>query len=306
MDIEIMGEDLLFPEGPVVFPDGSVVLVELRSGDLTRIWGDGRKEVVAHLGGGPNGAALGPDGAIYVCNNGGYLPSRNEAGAVIPRHPQATPFDGGRIERVDLATGKSERIYTHCEDRPLRGPNDLVFDRTGGVWFTDHGKVDEAKRDLSGLFYATPDGRRIEQAVFGALSFNGVGLSPDENTLYVADTHSARLWAFDLDGPGALRRKPDARHSGRLIGTAPGDVMLDSLAVTQAGDVCVGALIQGSITTFRLNGAIETFPTPDSFATNLCFGGRDRRDAYITLSTSGRLAKVRWPEPGLALNFNPY
>ncbi len=57
---------LEFPEGPVVMPDGSVVLVEIRGRRLTRVWPDGRKDVVAEIPGGPNGAALGPDGKIYV------------------------------------------------------------------------------------------------------------------------------------------------------------------------------------------------------------------------------------------------
>src|SRR5437868_4557898 len=64
-------DGLQFPEGPVVMADGSIVLVEIRRGTLTRVLPDGRHEIVAHLGGGPNGAAVGPDGAMYVCNNGG-------------------------------------------------------------------------------------------------------------------------------------------------------------------------------------------------------------------------------------------
>lgn len=306
MDIEIVGEGFAFPEGPVALPDGSLIFVEIRAGNLTRLWGDGRHEVIAHLGGSPNGAALGPDGAIYVCNNGGFLPSITEDGRTFPAPAGLPAFEGGRIERVDLATGKWERLYSQCDGRDLRGPNDLVFDRQGGFWFTDLGKRDAERRDLSGLYYASPDGGRIEQKVFGALSFNGVGLSPDETTLYVADTWSARLWAYELDAPGVIRRAPKARSAARLVATAPGDVHLDSLAVTEAGNVCVGTLIDGGITTFRPGGGASHTPMPDTYATNICFGGPDRRDAYVTLSITGRIAKVRWPEPGLALNFNPY
>ena len=70
MQFEIVAEHLAFPEGPVVMPDGSIIVVEIGAGRVTRIWGEGRTEVVAATGGGPNGAALGPDGAIYVCNSG--------------------------------------------------------------------------------------------------------------------------------------------------------------------------------------------------------------------------------------------
>ena len=71
-NIRVLATDLEFPEGPVVMPDGSVVLVEIRGKRLTRVYPDGRKEVVAQIPGGPNGAALGPDGKMYICNNGGF------------------------------------------------------------------------------------------------------------------------------------------------------------------------------------------------------------------------------------------
>ena len=62
-NVRVLATDLEFPEGPVVMPDGSVVLVEIRGKRLTRVYPDGRKEVVAQIPGGPNGAALGPDAA---------------------------------------------------------------------------------------------------------------------------------------------------------------------------------------------------------------------------------------------------
>ncbi len=64
-------DGLMFPEGPVAMADGSVILVEIRRGTLTRVLPNGEQEIVAELGGGPGGAAIGPDGAMYICNNGG-------------------------------------------------------------------------------------------------------------------------------------------------------------------------------------------------------------------------------------------
>jgi gluconolactonase len=61
--------DLLFPEGPIAMPDGSILVVEIQGQRLTRIVADGSSTIVAELGGGPNGAAIGPDGRVYVCNN---------------------------------------------------------------------------------------------------------------------------------------------------------------------------------------------------------------------------------------------
>src|SRR6185369_3413209 len=81
--IEILAEGLLFPEGPVAMADGSVILVEIARGTLSRVR-SGRIEVVADLGGGPNGAALGPDGAMYICNNGGRFQFNEVDGNLFP------------------------------------------------------------------------------------------------------------------------------------------------------------------------------------------------------------------------------
>src|SRR5450756_442315 len=93
-NVRVLATGLEFPEGPVVMPDGSVVLVEIRGRRLTRVWPDGRKQVVAEIPGGPNGAALGPDGKMYVCNNGGFswIPSR---GTLMPGAPEPHEYIGG-------------------------------------------------------------------------------------------------------------------------------------------------------------------------------------------------------------------
>ena len=107
-DIRVLATDLEFPEGPVVMPDGSVVLVEIRGKRLTRVYPDGRKEVVAQIPGGPNGAALGPDGKMYICNNGGF--SWIPTGKMIMPGPQPDDYQGGSIQRVDMQSGKVETV----------------------------------------------------------------------------------------------------------------------------------------------------------------------------------------------------
>ena len=98
-------EGLRFPEGPVALADGSVLLVEIEAGALTRVFPDGRKVVVARPGGGPNGLAIGPDGAAYVCNNGGFEWHQAPEGGLMPGMQPAN-YSGGRIERIDLHTGE--------------------------------------------------------------------------------------------------------------------------------------------------------------------------------------------------------
>ena len=294
---------LLFPEGPIALPDGSVMLVEIARRTLTRVLPDGRKEIVATPGGGPNGAALGPDGKAYVCNNGGFEFVRTEHGLRPTR--QAWDYSGGRIERVDLATGAVEVLYRGTPEVQLRGPNDIVFDAHGGFYFTDLGKRREREMDLGAVFYAKADGSLIREVAFPLVTPNGIGLSPDGNTLYVAETEAARLWAFDIVEPGILARHPwPSPHGGRLLAQPGGTYQrFDSLAVEANGNICVATLAHGGITIVAPDGSsIEHVPMPDMHTTNLCFGGEDLRTAYITLSGSGRLVACDWPRPGLALN----
>src|SRR5437764_33434 len=189
-NVRVLATGLEFPEGPVAMPDGSVVLVEIRGRRLTRVWPDGRKEVV--------------------------------------------------------------------------------------------------------------------EGVFGMLPANGIGLSPDENTVYVAETPTARLWAFDLSAPGTVKPRDVIYRGerGKPIAGLGGYQMFDSLAVEACGNVCVATLISGCISVIAADGAIvEQVPTGDRVTTNIAFGGPELKTAYITLSGKGELIAMDWARPGLPLNF---
>ena len=133
---------------------------------------------------------------------------------------------------------------------------------------------------------------------------NGVGLSPDGTTVYVSDTLFGRLWALDLDAGNNVKPGPVPQvMPGRVIGTLPGFQWVDSLKVEAGGRVCVGTLFTGGVTVFSPDGTTEHVPVDDLFTTNLCFGGADMQDVFITASSTGRLLKGRWPRPGLRLAF---
>lgn len=304
MSIRVIADGLAFPEGPVALPGGDVLVVEIAAGRLTRVSPDGTKRIVAVTGGGPNGAAIGPDGLCYVCNNGGFRFVERD-GRLYPVG-QPDDYAGGRIERVDLDSGRVETIFEACDGLPLRGPNDIVFDRSGGFWFTDHGKTRRRERDVTGVFYVTPGCAGITEAIFPMDAPNGVGLSPDETELYVAETMSGRLWAYPLAAPGVAAggKAPLRGDRGRLAAGLPGHQMFDSLAVDAAGNVCVATIHNGGITVVSPDGgSVRHVPTDDTLTTNICFGGPDLRTAYITLSSTGRLIAMDWPEAGLPLNF---
>lgn len=301
MDFDIVAEGLAFPEGPVWMLDGSVIVVEIAAGRITRVRPDGRKETVAEPGGGPNGLAIGPDGALYVCNNGGFEWSGQEAGMLLPGGAPAD-YTTGRIERVDLTTGKVERLYDACGGHRLSGPNDIVFDAYGGFWFTDLGKHRHHAHENGGLFYALPDGSSIRCEVPGP-NMNGVGLSPDGRTVYTALTNERLLLAFDIVGPGEVAPSPLPALPGRVVASFPGRTLLDSLAVAEDGTVCVATLIEapGIAQVDPGSGRYDIFGFPDLLTTNIVFGGADMRDAWVCLSTTGKLAKYRWNRPGLRL-----
>ncbi|MEO0997591.1 MAG: SMP-30/gluconolactonase/LRE family protein [Pseudomonadota bacterium] len=301
-EVREIATGLKFPEGPIAMDDGSVIVVEIARGTLTRVAPDGEVAVVADLGGGPNGAAIGPDGKCYVCNNGGFEWAE-EDGLLIPG---ATPadYEGGRIERVDLGTGEVEVLYTECDGRPLLGPNDIVFDAGGGFWFSDNGKRRERTMDRGSILYARADGTGIDEVFFPFEHPNGVGLSPDDKTLYFTETVSGRCFAAPLEAPGKpVNAFSSFDPTGCLYG-APGMQLFDSLAVDSAGNICIGTIINGGITVLSPAGElVEHVPLPDPFVTNICFGGPDLGTAYATLSGTGKLVAFDWPRPGLPLHY---
>jgi gluconolactonase len=301
-DFTIVATGLRFPEGPVAMPDGSVILVEIAAGRITRVRPDGSTEMVAEPGGGPNGLAMGPDGKLYCCNNGGF--GWIENGLLIP-HGTASDYSGGRIERIDIATGTVETLYKDGDfGCTLRGPNDIVFDAHGGFWFTDHGKNRPRERDITGIFYAKADGSHLEEVIFPSENPNGVGLSPDGATLYAAETYTCRLMAFPVTAPGKIDTTAGLSGPGIPLYRPAGYKFFDSLAVEAGGNICVATIGESGISVISPTGElIEFVATPDPFTTNICWGGPDLRTAYITLSGTGQLIRMDWPRPGLKLAY---
>lgn len=298
---------LQFPEGPIALSDGSLLVVEMARGTLTRIQNDGQIAVVAYLGGGPNGAAIGPDGRCYVCNNGGASFHRTGS-RIVPGFPPAD-YSGGWIDVVDLSSGKSERLYDRCNNIRFSAPNDIVFDSAGGFWFTDMGKVYKSRRerDQGAVFYAKPDGSSVVEMLFPMDGPNGIGLSPDDRTLYVAESLTGRLWAYELVGPGLMKdysRVPPWER-GRAHWVPNYYAMLDSLCVDDEGYVYVGDIPNGGISVVSPKGQLhESISTSDSLTTNACFGGADMTTLFITLSSTGRIASTECRRKGHLLHWS--
>ncbi|MEU6040801.1 SMP-30/gluconolactonase/LRE family protein [Actinomadura sp. NPDC047616] len=308
MKITKLAGGLLFPEGPVALPDGDVLVVEIHRGTLTRVRPDGTTSVAAEVGGGPNGAALGPDGRVYIANCGGLR--RFEVGGFVFAGGIPDDYTTGSIQAVDLSDGSVETLYTGADGVPLRGPNDLVFDAHGGIYFTDYGKSDGVTGDKGRLFYAKADGSSITMIAGGMEGPNGIGLSPDGKRLYVSETYTARVWWWDVTAPGEIKggRSLGGSGGGNFLYTAPDYTNFDSLGVDAHGNVCVASMVHAGISVIAPSGKLVEFVDidvdDDPGITNICWGGDDMRTAYVTASSTGHLLKVEdWPRPGLKLNY---
>jgi gluconolactonase len=305
MQMEVVAEGLLFPEGPVALADGRVLVTEIRgktlavcdpkSGAVTR---------VVSCGGGPNGAAMGPNGNIYVCNNGGseWIESR---GLFFPGLP-AADYTNGAIQRVNLEAHTVDSLYDACGSNALSAPNDIVFDSSGGFWFTDTGKNRTRSRDHGGVYYARADGSSIDAALYPLTTPNGIALSPNGDELYVSETYTSRIWSWNVTAPGRVGKTGAGPLGARLVWGFDGYQLLDSMAVDADGNLCIATLIRGAISVVSPRGRlIEQIEIPgaDPYITNICFGGIDRRTAFITSSGRGRLYAAKWPCPGLPLAY---
>jgi len=301
-DVEIVASGLEFTEGPIWCANGDLIVMEIAAGRVSRVRG-GKTSVIATPGGSPNGAAIGPDGRVYVCNSGGF--NRIEMDDLLFVDGTPDDYSGGRIERLDPASGAVEVLYTECDGHPLRGPNDIVFDSTGGFWFTDMGKVRERSLDRGGIYYARPDGSAIREVLFPLMSPNGIALSADEGTLYFTETFGARVWAVPLVGPGETGPIDNPLVPGRVLYSPVGPELYDSMAIDASGNLVIGTLLTGGVTVVNpATSEAHVIATPDAMCTNVCFGGADFATAFVTLASTGRVGAIPWPVPGQPLAFS--
>ncbi len=272
MDGEVIASGLEFPEGPV-WVDGTLVFTEIEGGVVSR-WSDGRIEAVATTGGGPNGATLGADGALYVAQNGG-----------MGGGPRATPA----IQRVDLETAEVEELATSVGGIELEGPNDLAFGPDGRLWFTDpRGASDPARNDRSGRLFvvdvATGEGELVREV--GPVFPNGIGFLAD-GTLVWTESFSRRVMALVDGDTQVLVELPDKHFPDGFCVGADG-----RLYVASTYAHCVSVVEGGEI--------VDRLECGDGMPTNCCFGGTD---LYVTESRRHTLWRFELGKEGLALRF---
>ncbi len=336
--IEILASGLGYPEGPVHCRDGSILFVELKNQCISRLpAGGGKVEKLVSIPGSPNGLAAGPDGDLYVCNSGGFewipIPPPPAKPLLWISGDQPGDYIGGKLQRYSPKTGEVTDLYTECGNKSgwpamaawhppflLRGPDDLVVDARGGIWFTDFGKQRPTDKDITGIYYAAADGSKITQMAYPINSSNGIALSPKGDRLYVALTYERRIIYFDLADFGEIAYNPKNVTDGSKLLTAdlPGQSMPDSMAVDAAGNVYVATMLpdgadpdsNGGISVISPEGDVDyvDIALPNGgvapMPSNICFGGDDLKTAYITCGASGHLISMPAAIPGLPLEFD--
>jgi gluconolactonase len=256
----------VFTEGPLWHPDGFFYFVDVRSSMLYRITpGQAHQEVRKTIGG--NGTTFDLQGRLILCEG-----------------------DGRRVTRTAL-DGTVTTLIDRFESKKLNRPNDVICASDGAILFTDPSlRVPFAEREVehAAVYRIAPDGAVGMVAAFEYP--NGLALSPDERTLYVANTRWTKyIHAIELNGAGEMMRRrifADMSSDGT-------DGVPDGMKVDATGRVfCTGT---GGVWVFEPDGTrIGIIETPEVCA-NIAFGGPDLRTLLFTASTSVYTLRVKTP-----------
>lgn len=291
---EIVAERQASPEGPTLGPNGWVLSVcsfdpqdrrwACRGGDITATHPTRRGSSHRLLGtsttgvtGIPAALAFGPDGALYIADEGRRAILRATADGAL------APF------LCEWACG------------PLNGPNDLVFDRSGDLYFTDPWGS-SLDRPIGQVFHYSWSQRRLTRIAAGLAFPNGVALLG--NRLFVAETLTNRIWRFELDGPGLVGN----RELFCECPEAPGRALVgpDGLCIDEDGHVLVAHIGTGAVLVYDQSGReLDRYETGGPKVTNLCFGGAGYRDLFVAQEDLAAVIRLRPAVAGRPLEFCP-
>lgn len=254
-----------FPEGPAFDRSGNLFVVDVETGDVSKVSPEGRMQTFVNTGGGPNGAQFHANGDLYVAD----------------RHKGIIGISPG---------GKIRVVKDHYEGKKFNGPNDLIFDSRGNLYFTDpHGS--SAENPFGCIYRLSSDGEIV--CLASGLAFpNGLVLSRDERFLFVADTRRNRILRYVLNPP--VRSYVFSQLSG---GWGP-----DGMAFDAAGNLYVSHYGGGDVLILNPKGEIiERVAVGGGHPTNVAFGGSDRKAVYVTEVETGSVYRFNADHPGLPL-----
>jgi len=266
-EAERLATGFVFTEGPLWHPDGFYYFVDVRKSMFYRLTPGGKPEVLRENTGEGNGTTFDLQGRLIMCEGGNR-----------------------RVTRTG-ADGKIEVLCDRFEGKRLNRPNDVVCRSDGSIYFTDPGlRVPLAERELpyAAIYRVDPSGAVSMLADFEYP--NGLAFSPDERTLYVANTRWAQyIHALEIGADGAMvRRRIFADMSSDETDGVPDGMKVD----VQGRVYCTGP---GGTWVFAPDGTrLGIIRTPEVPA-NLAFGGPDLRTLFFTARTSVYSLRVKVP-----------
>ena len=279
---ELVTDNLGWPEGPTVMPDGSLVFVESYRSQLTIVGKDDKPRQFAYVTGAPNSCVLGSDGALYVCQNGGTVGPWRAPEMSVPS-----------IQRV-RPRGRAEILVTEVDGIKLNGPNDLVFGPDGTLVWTDPGTYNPANPDPSYIFALSPSGKTSVKVQFDRPTFpNGV----------VVEADGSIVWDESYTGH-VQRLRPDGKIEdlGKMPGKNP---ILDGMAIAADGSLLVTDLVGEGFHVLARDGTPKGFVRTGGCPTNLAFDGETLwiTDASVLASSdkpsyAGRLWRLKFAGGG--------
>jgi gluconolactonase len=284
IEATVQATGLGFPEGPLLLPDGRLAFVEEYNGCVSVIE-DGRVRVMAHVGGNPNGLALGADGRIYVTRGRGVVGSWH-----------LDPPDAPAIVAVDPANGAWEVVTTTASGRPLRAPNDLCFGPDGMLYFTDPDDFDPDGGLRGWICRTGPAGTELLYEL-GNTFPNGLAFSPAGRFVWM-ESHTKRVVGVTSDG------KPET-----LAQLAP-ETTPDGCAYAADGRLVVATLFTGGLDVIEWTSEGTTIEriswTEGAVNTNCCFEGSsiwvtDVGAGWENAKDTGRLWRLETTLTGLPL-----
>ena len=247
MDVTLLASDLGFPEGPVVMPDGAIVLCDGNTGELLR-YADGQLSTFAVTGGSPWGAVLGSDGAIYV-TQGGNVPGSGDLSAVPG------------VQRVS-AGGQVELLASSLAGHTLAGPNDLAFGPDGRLWFTDSGTEGDDRypvREPGRLYVLDASGGGEMVLERPQVYPNGIAFDA-QGRLYWTESMGHRVCRLE-NGEATTFAQLSDEH------------VPDGMAFAADGRAFVCTTISGGLTVLSAEGELLKEITIGECATNCIFDG---------------------------------
>ena len=259
------------PEGPAFHRDGSLYFVNWLTSSIVRLAPDGSHAELVNTGGIPAGLAFHPDGTLYVADEG------DQWHGVLRVSP----------------TGRITPWITEHQGKPLNGANDLVFDSRGVLYFSDPWRS-SVQNPIGGFYRAFPDGR-LEQLDTGLAFPNGVAISADDHTVYLAETGHNRVLRYSVSEDGRV----GAREVFAELRDGNGP---DGMAFDAAGNLYVAHYSASRVDVFSPAGdQILEIPVPGPNVTNVAFGGPDRQTLVITEVATGSVYRTRVSIPGQRL-----